>query len=110
MSDKFPATLQIGPYRYAVVCSEEAINKAQVEDKTDLHGRHHPGRQEIALNPEQAPDCMADTLLHEILHACVYLSGVDVKGKDEERMIGGISSVLLDCLRRNPKLVTFLVG
>ena len=105
---KLPKQVIVGPCRYEVVRDEAVINKAQVERKTDLLGSHDGQRQRLILAPDQAPDCEADTLLHEILHACYYIGGGQKDDDQEEEFVATVSGLLLDCLRRNPQLVSYL--
>jgi len=57
-----------------------------------------------------------EVLLHEVLHACAYISGLSVEGEYhrlddvEETFVARISPVLLDVLRSNPSLLKYLVG
>lgn len=52
-------------------------------------------------------------MLHEVLHACLYqtcLREMEVWGKNhEEAIVVALAPILLDTLRRNPKLVAYLV-
>ena len=49
------------------------------------------------------------TVLHEILHACADVVGVD-DDKAEERVVTVLSPALLQVLRDNPRLVEWLTG
>lgn len=66
-----------------------------------------------AVGDESSPDDEADTVLHELLHviwraadiARVTKGGVQL----EELVIDRMASILLDALRQNPALLSYLV-
>ena len=66
---------------------------------------------------EHPYDYQADTLLHEIEHMCLRVAACDINAEVEEervsdveeRVIRAMTNVLLDTLRRNPKLVAYLL-
>lgn len=95
-----PKTVQIGPYTVNVEVVETADNgQFLLED------------QRILISPAQKHDSTADTLLHEVLHGLFVTAGLRkhvVSEKVEEQLISALTPQLLDTLRRNPKLVTFL--
>lgn len=101
---KPPKTLTVGAYRYKFI-EDVSIAGENV-------GEHLPMEQLIKLVPGQAPDFERDTVLHEVLHACIHktcLSEMEVWGKNhEEAIVVALTPILLDTLRRNPKLVQYL--
>lgn len=107
-----PAIVQVGPMRYEVLVDELAILKAGLEEEADLHGSCDERTQRIVLNPASAPDILAEAFLHEVLHAVCFLTGVDhALGPDKvEAVIRSMSPALLDVLRRNPDLVTYVTA
>lgn len=53
----------------------------------------------------------ADTLLHEVLHHIWDITSLRLGDNErEERVISALSPLLLDVLRRNPTLVTYLTA
>lgn len=109
---KPPMAIDVGPYRYTVKVDEAAINKASVDAKDGLLGSHDGGRLVITLDPALAPDMMASVLIHELEHAILFQVGAD-EGLDQEqveRICNANSTLLLDMLRRNPKLVEHLTN
>lgn len=71
-------------------------------------GHSDVAQQRLDICEDQVPGQLRDTLLHEVLHACI--NSVGVKCKHGERIVAALSPVLLDALRSNPALVTFLLG
>lgn len=67
----------------------------------------------IELRKDQSVSGLRDTLLHEALHAVVYLAGLrvalELTHKQEERLVVTLAPWVLALLRDNPKLVEFLL-
>ncbi len=102
-----PKEIQVGPYRYRISTEKAEMDALQAEQRCGLAGFHDELQTQITTHPEQTQDSMADTLLHELLHACLIQSGVQDRDREED-YVSGISATLLDTLRRNPDLVKFL--
>ena len=91
------------------------IGAADYEVRTrktlDLLGETDNTNTEIMLKRDQSAACRRDTLLHEVMHAVVFLSGYghDLKHADEERLVRTITPWILAVLRDNPELVDFLL-
>lgn len=66
-------------------------------------------RQQILVADDLAPDQERDTILHEVLHGLLGMLNVIPKNKAEERVVMTLAPILLDTLRRNPALVTYLL-
>ena len=58
----------------------------------------------------QGPDQERDTVLHEVLHAAITMTGHegDFRSSREEAVVYAMSPVLLGVLRGNPHLVSWL--
>ena len=99
---KPPRTVRVGPHVYSV--STEQRNG-------DDYGETQIDRCEIRLAAKQGPSQLRETLLHEALHACTALAGLRVEwGEDrDESCVTRLAPILLDVLRRNPRLIEFLV-
>lgn len=114
MPASIPKTVKVGTFTYRIEVSQAAIDAATVRNSKHLMGCCSSELLLIAIAPDLAHDQLADTLLHEVLHACCQVSGADLDSRDgddhEEHAVGAISPHLLGALRDNPKLVEFLVG
>lgn len=110
---KRPDKVRVGPHRYRIRYDKDAIDlKATEHNERRLYGLTEPTAQVIHIDPTLAPDQLRDTVLHEVLHACLSLIGADEQlspGK-EERLVRALSPVLLQVLCDNPKLARFLTG
>ena len=95
----FPQRVQVGAITYTLTY-----------DATmgDL-GETQPDKQRIALRPGQAPDYLADTVLHELLHAMLAHTPLDLTHEQEEAICLTLAPALLDTLRRNAALADFLL-
>lgn len=71
--------------------------------------------QLITIAEDRPRSGVQETLLHEILHALIWEAGISVPENPEEtaenreeKLVGQLSGVLLDCLQRNPLVVNWL--
>ena len=100
MTDKPPASVVVGPYRYRIVVDDARI-------PPDLYGQCDKGKHVVALHPDQSAVRLRSTLMHELLHALCDLTGVD-DDKAEERIVTVLAPALLALLRENPRLLEWL--
>lgn len=75
----------------------------------DIVGETKAEQQLIKLRPGQGPDYEADTVLHEAIHAMLSHAPIDLEHELEEKVCLVLAPALLDLLRRNPKLVAYLL-
>jgi hypothetical protein len=104
---KPPHVIIVGPYRYSVETDAAAVLELLAAgDHADCNHR----MQRIRLDLGQAPGMARDSLLHEVLHACNNASGLnaDLNDDQEESLVRRTATVLLEVLRRNPRLVAYL--
>lgn len=105
-----PEALCIGPHVYEVRTSRDVTQDLRADSNT---GRCRPDFLTIDIDPEHPLTVVAETLLHEVLHACVAQAGLTHALADddlEERVVLAVTPPLLDTLRSNPELVAFLTG
>ena len=68
-------------------------------------GEIHECKSEIRIRDNLSPQCQVATLVHEILHACLWSINLD----SSEEVVIPLSSVLFSVLlRENPKLISQL--
>ena len=99
------------PYEVKVVDDpEEALHRAGDPDCVGVSD-HMRSRIKIRAN-EQSESQTRDTLLHEVLHAIVAMTSSEkaYAKEDAEQAIAVLGTHLLDTMRRNPDLVTFLLA
>ena len=100
-----PSEVRVGPYLFTIEYRDEVS-----DSEPDLYGLTIPRDQRIIISSRQTDQCERDTLLHEVLHAVFYASGLFKEVDNEERVVTGVSTWLLMILRENPVLARFLLG
>lgn len=99
---RIPATVRVGPLRYRVVRDAQRL-------PLDHWGMTDKARQVVALSPDQSEQRTRLTLLHEILHTLADITNLDgIDPGVEERLVTQLAPALLDLLRENPALVSYL--
>jgi hypothetical protein len=111
MPQRLPSVIRVGPRRYKVTSDRTRMGRLSRTERADLQGFTDHRALTIDIDPNQAPDEKADTLLHEVIHTVTNLTGLngDWDAETEERVVNRLSPALLDVLRRNPTLVTYLL-
>jgi hypothetical protein len=115
MTDEgLPASVIVGPYRYAISVDHEAmerlihrIHRGEAGGGNAGTVNHH--KLQITIDGDMAASMIADTLLHEIMHCCYRVSGLGRGKITEEKAIEHMTPVLLDTLRRNPAVAQYLL-
>lgn len=98
---KMPESVETGPFLYRVHLSEIALD--------GYNGGTNFNNRVIAIDGNITLDGQRETLLHEVLHCTLDLTGLRSMGKDEEEnLVASLSPWLLMVLRDNPELVKFL--
>lgn len=102
---KLPKRIDVGPITFTL----SLVEGLRSEDDRKLYGECRLPEQAIVLDSSQGPDLLADTLLHEVLHAAWAQTPLDESEIPEEVVIQALAPVILLALRRNPKLVAVLL-
>ena len=107
-----PKKVQVGPTAFKVVHDAASMNQTQMDSAACLYGCVRYATQTIHVNPAQGPDLKKDTLLHEVVHAILWQTGLQARfdGDSEEEFVRCFSPALLDTLQRNPKFVAYLTA
>lgn len=68
--------------------------------------------QVILIETDQGADGMAETLVHECLHAILGKAGfgLDMSPDVQEAVVKRTAPILLDFIRRNPAVYTYITG
>lgn len=105
---ELPPNVVIGPFTYTVHPDQEAVNKMRY-DATDARvGECDYKRLRIVVDTAFPRDQVADTILHESLHAIWEVARRH--DDQEEEIISWLTPYLLDLIRRNPELIFYLAG
>ena len=104
---KRPVNVRVGVHTYRLVFDRDAMNAASAEHGDRLLGRCDTEALVIVADDRQAGSQLAETLVHEVLHACFDLIGAteDVSSDVEERLVRRLAPVVAGVVADNPKLV-----
>lgn len=109
-----PKKVQVGPFNLDVQFVDNVAEKITETDEPAVAGAPIFGAlvlkdQAIYLSDKQKGDTLADTLLHEVMHAVwAVVGGWAYTEADEERIVSMLTGTLLDTFRRNKELTKFL--
>ncbi len=98
-----PPHVDGGPYRFTVQHGHPRTKDGK------LDGEIHYGNLTITLRPERAAGRQRETMLHEAMHLAAFVAELKIDD-EEETFITRTSPILLEILRRNPRLVAFLLA
>jgi len=112
-----PRSMLVLGQRFKVVQTRNLrVNGSDVKGEhpnevVDVLGLTDSDIQTIYLETDQGDDKLAETFLHESLHALWAATGLRVThGEEEEQIVKRLSPIMLDWLRRNPAVYTALTG
>lgn len=112
---RLPETVIVGRLVYTVVSDAARFHELSQGDlgvRASDHGATNHHRTLMAINPSDSPEQQADTLLHEILHCCWFVSNADdltaVEGHREEETIARLTPWLTMVLAQNPAVAAFI--
>ena len=107
-----PESVQVGPFTYTLEFDQTALDREAHRREESLAGIARHAEQRIIVDPDQHGDGAREVVLHEVLHCVNVVTGQ--KGRmdhdEEERLVNAMSPTLLDTLRRNPRLVAWLMS
>lgn len=111
-SSSCPSKVKVGSYIFEIITEPNEFWKAQrQQDTLEVSGLTVYKEQKIYVDPDQAKDMFADTLLHELLHVVYYVSGLgEIENATEEQIVFVMTHPLLQILRDNPELTEFLTS
>lgn len=101
-----PAHLDIGPHRWTVQGDDQARRHLGGNGRW---GETNPEALTIAVDTDRPHTAVAETLLHETLHAVWCTVNVAADG-DEEQTVNALAPTLLATLRHNAPLIAFLTS
>jgi hypothetical protein len=96
---KLPASIKVGHLDFSIVLVPGADIGA--------YGDCHHDEQRIRIDAALKPQTMAETVVHEVLHACwpCHMKG---DGGREELIVTALSPNICQVMRDNPKLFEWL--
>jgi hypothetical protein len=87
------------------------IKVSEVPAIDDTQGSYNNEHHEIKIKADMGSREKLNTLLHELLHACVYSYGIKSEfgdGEREEKVVNALGNGLTEALVRNKELVAFI--
>lgn len=109
-----PSEVVVGPYRFRLVFDAEAVDAENDDPKVTLFGTVLERSGMILVRDDVPERSIRETLLHELLHACYIVTGNPLHyrtptGVDgEELAVASLSPTLLQTLRANPDVASYL--
>jgi hypothetical protein len=101
-----PKSVQVGPVAYEVTVVKNLGSTHHADGVTNTwHGT-------IDLGADQHPDHQRVSFLHEVIHAvwnCAYEAEDEREKYTQEQVVRILTPTLLDVLRRNPHVVSYLM-
>lgn len=108
---KPPKSVKVGPFEYSIEIGGSAwIEMVERSGSEGSCGLHSMEQLRIGIKGQLAKRQLMATLVHELLHACMVVSGRPLDDEDEEKVVGAIEVPLLAVLRDNPDLIAFLTS
>lgn len=113
---KRPESIKLGSHTWTIEFDEHELVRTSRLDGTDKHGICLHSEHRIIIEDRRPLTAMQETLVHEILHACVWTGRIlfviaDCKEEDdsvEERVVASLSGILLDALKENPEVFAWI--
>jgi hypothetical protein len=124
-----PTLVRVGPVTYRILTDPEAINRASasadIDPSSEWSAYSDHDALVIGINGSNPEGVQRRDVLHELLHCCLRLAGVEpnayarvvhrAEGRHdgytvEEFMVAAATGPLLGVLRDNPWLTAWLTG
>ena len=107
---KIPSQIKIGWKDVDI----ETVKVSFVKNNSDYWGQYLVRQNKIEIQEEAKGQDLANTLVHEIIHAIVYHSSLNADGgplhddEDEEQTVNSMTNWLMGVFKDNPWLLDFL--
>ena len=90
------------------------VDNIPADNGDHVFGEYDSIKNTIVLNKQQNPRALANCLLHEVIHAVIYQSGLNSEGnclsneKDEELAVNAITNQLSQVIRDNKWFLPYI--
>ena len=98
-----PSKIKIGYADYKI-----EKRSSQFCEREDMFGDCDTKLSRIRYNIAQSRKELANTILHEILHALFHTEGITVPARTEEFVVRNLANGLLGFIQDNPKFLNWL--
>ena len=89
------------PQKFQLFSQQWHVRTALPGELPEDLGQCRPDQLEIVLNPNQVPESLVHTFVHEVIHSIEQKQQLDMT----ERQVDLIAMGLIDLLRTNPELL-----
>lgn len=105
-----PSELDLVGFRYEVSTDGDELARTGQRERATLLGHCDRQKQRILLDTTGHPQIVAETLVHELLHALTQIAGLADEWNDdhEEEVVNRLAPLLALTIARNPDLVAVL--
>lgn len=110
-----PDHVLIGPHKFTIHYDQQYFLDLARSSGSDRFGESSMANMTIVVSDARAFTGLQETLLHEILHCLIWQAGITIPEDDdasgderEETLVGQMSGILLDCIKRNPHVFDWL--
>lgn len=110
-----PSYVLIGPHSFEIRWSHREMVRHSRNGGEDRFAQTEIGEQIITIGDDRPLSGMQESLVHEILHALIWEACIAVPenpeadgNEREEKLVGQLSGVVLDCLKRNPHVFAWV--
>lgn len=100
-----PKKIKINETDYKVISRSKRWGKAQ-----KAYGQITYDKKLIEITEGQTPQEYLDTVIHEVMHGIIEEYEVAMDKRKEEKFVTKISNHLTDVLKKNPKLLDWIVS
>lgn len=100
-----PNSVKLGAMTYILKTKEDLHYVNKEGQKQGLYGNVDYAHAEIQIDPDQSPDMLRASVLHELTHAMLYQAG---DTEHSEAVAVALGYALLGLIRDNPQLVGWL--
>ncbi len=104
MADALPPSIRVGYRTYAI-----EIMSAMHSTSRDVFGECDNCVGIIRIRADLDRVKAVNTMLHEIMHACFYVAGLQDEDK-QERTVTGLANQVTQVWRDNPALIDWIAG
>ena len=91
------------------VIEKSNLKDSQVSEDR-VYGITKDFEEKIIVESSLSDGLMADTLMHEALHACWIAASLPTSGNSEEDVCSRLSGYLVQVLRDNPSFTSFIIN
>jgi predicted SprT family Zn-dependent metalloprotease len=106
-SKTMPKKVKIGYANYNIIQQKEIL-EGKGKKREELLGLCYMQESEIKICKSQSKEELANTLLHEILHAIMWSQGLKLSESTEEKVVTQITNGLCCVIKDNPELISWL--